>query len=66
MEREPTALEIAIIGMQQADPGCMDGRLLNFDGDVYIEARVGLNPLAHGYCVRASAKQEAAWNKREP
>ena len=63
MEREPTALEIAIIGMQQADPGCMDGRLLNFDGDVYIEARVGLNPLANGYCVRASAKQQAEWNK---
>ena len=37
-------------------------RLLNFDGDVYIEARVGLNPLAHGYCVCASAKQ-AEWNK---
>ena len=37
----------------QAEPGCMDGLLLNFDGDVYNEARVGLNPLAHGYSVQS-------------
>ena len=49
--REPTALEIALINKQKAQPGCLDGQLFNFDGDAYAEARDGPNPLAHGYCV---------------
>ena len=55
MERLPTALEVALIERQTVRPVCLDGLLLTFDGDACrdVEARVGLNPLAHGHCVCA-------------
>ena len=55
MERLPTALEVALIERQTVLPVCLDGLLLTFDGDACrdVEARVGLNPLAHGHCVCA-------------
>ena len=51
-----TPLEVALIEGQRARPGCLDGRRLRLDsGEPHEEARIGANPLAHGYCVCAPA-----------
>ena len=53
-----TPREADLIERQRARPGCLDGRLLHLDsGEPYEEARVrvGVNRLAHGYCVCAPA-----------
>ena len=44
-----TSLETVMVQMQTANPGQWDFRLKNALGRLYIESRVGLNPVAHGY-----------------
>ena len=58
-----TPLEVALIEQLRARPGCLDGRLLHLDsGKPYEEARVGVNPLAHGYCVCAPASASRSFS----
>lgn len=56
MSARLTALEEIMMDKQRANPGCLDGKLLNFQGEPYSEARHGTNPLGQGYCICAPAK----------
>ena len=51
----PTPLEQHLIEKVRASPGCLDGQLVNFRGDPYVQATHGDNPLEAGfsYCVSA-------------
>ena len=44
-----TQLEKTMVDMQKAAPGHWDFMFLNDTGNPYVEAVVGLNPLANGY-----------------
>ena len=46
-------LENTIVAMQMLCPGRWDHKFVNENGEPYIEAVVGLNPLANGYSISA-------------
>jgi hypothetical protein len=51
-----TDLEQIFIDKQIANPGHWDGKLLNWNGQPYNEASMGLNPLRQGYSICAPYK----------
>jgi hypothetical protein len=51
-----TDLEQIFIDKQIANPGHWDGKLLNWNGQPYHEASMGLNPLRQGYSICAPYK----------
>lgn len=51
MDGRPTDFEEIFMDKQRSQPGCWDGRLSNWRGEVYSEARHGLNPLAQGFSI---------------
>ena len=52
------ALENTIVAMQRVCPGRWDNKFVNKNGEPYIEAVVGLNPLANGYSISAPESGE--------
>jgi len=57
-----TDLEQIFIDKQIANPGHWDGKLLNWDGQPYHEASMGLNPLRRGYNICAPITRELQAN----
>jgi hypothetical protein len=45
------SLEQVMIGMQQKSPGCWDGKLVNYEREVYSEAEHWPNPLGQGFSI---------------
>ena len=59
----------ALRSLVRARPGCLDGKLLNSEGQPYVQANVGDDPLTLGYTYFApwsdlSAKARPTTQKR--
>lgn len=59
------SLEQVAIDMQVKKPGCWDGKFAKSDGEVYYEAKHGVNPLGQGFnifvrCPRAQMEMVMA------
>jgi hypothetical protein len=57
-EMSAPGLAQVFVDMQVKKPGLWDGKMVNYQGEHYFEAKHGLNPLEQGYSICAPVQTQ--------